>query len=484
MSEKNSSNIEKMPCDEGIFSFRWQNFRCFDDTKWVDIKPLTIFIGANNTGKSSLFYPLLILKQTIESKDMKLALKTKGRYVNVGNFTDLIFNHEVDKELKLKIRYHYHKKSDTKKGTKISDSPPGAIYLIFRQNQESGKTILSEYEVRDVFDNFLVRRKLGLRDNYNLNFFRKISKEDKNRFLYKIIIKDKPIHFIFEGRTIFNQLAKKYVDTHYGKKSTKKEKKKKPSRESKVTIKFTPDDLSYLIPAFDFASSQIKSLLYNIKYIGPIRKELSRYYEIKSEIPYSVGPKGEFTADILYHTREGKSLEDINRWLNFFGVDGNLVCKPSGSEHFSILLKNQFGTEINMLDMGFGLSQILPLITQGILMKDEETLIAEQPEIHLNPRLQLNLADFFVDLVTKSKKRVIIETHSEYLLLRLRTLIASKKIKPSDIFLYFIEFDNSKSSISKIPIEGNGHIKGKNWPNGFFNDNLRESYELAQHQAK
>ena len=70
---------------EPIFRFRWKNFRSLKDTGWIDVKPLTIFIGSNNSGKTSLFNPLLIMKQTIESADLKLPLKTKGKYVKVIN---------------------------------------------------------------------------------------------------------------------------------------------------------------------------------------------------------------------------------------------------------------------------------------------------------------------------------------------------------------------------------------------------------------
>ena len=60
------------------FAVRWQNFRSLEDTGWLEIRPITIVLGPNASGKSSLIAPLLVLKQTVESGESSLALKTQG----------------------------------------------------------------------------------------------------------------------------------------------------------------------------------------------------------------------------------------------------------------------------------------------------------------------------------------------------------------------------------------------------------------------
>ncbi|MBW8723232.1 MAG: DUF3696 domain-containing protein, partial [Polaromonas sp.] len=109
--------------------------------------------------------------------------------------------------------------------------------------------------------------------------------------------------------------------------------------------------------------------------------------------------------------------------------------------------------------------------------------IAEQPEIHLNPRLQCILADLFVQMAT-SGHRIVVETHSEHLIVSLRKLIAEQKISPDQVGLYFVERTATASTIREIPISKNGNIEREAWPKGFFDEALREALALATAQAK
>jgi predicted ATPase len=109
--------------------------------------------------------------------------------------------------------------------------------------------------------------------------------------------------------------------------------------------------------------------------------------------------------------------------------------------------------------------------------------IAEQPEIHLNPRLQYLLADLLVEMAN-SDHRVIVETHSEHLLLRLRRLVADGKIKHDKVAIYFVEKMDGVSRVRPIDLKGNGHIPPETWPKGFFEESLGESLALAASQSR
>ena len=87
------------------FEVRWKNFRGFKDTRWLKIRPITIVVGANASGKTSLIAPLLLLKQTLESSDTSLPLKTIGVYFNAGSFKEIIFNHNIKNELSFGLRF-------------------------------------------------------------------------------------------------------------------------------------------------------------------------------------------------------------------------------------------------------------------------------------------------------------------------------------------------------------------------------------------
>lgn len=141
------------------------------------------------------------------------------------------------------------------------------------------------------------------------------------------------------------------------------------------------------------------------------------------------------------------------------------------------------GFETNIANSGFGASQILPLIVQALLSQEEALTIAEQPEIHLNPKLQCVLADLFAFMVKKNQ-RVIVETHSEHLLLRLRYLVADKKLSNNDVAIYFIEKESGVSKVTPIKMDDDGHIPSDVWPKGFFEESMRESLALASAQIR
>ena len=152
------------------------------------------------------------------------------------------------------------------------------------------------------------------------------------------------------------------------------------------------------------------------------------------------------------------------------------------SNSYSIrFLKKNSNLYTSIANAGFGASQVLPLIVQALVSSKGSITVAEQPEIHLNPKLQCVLADLFV-YMANSEQKAIIETHSEHLLLRLRRLIAEGKIKSEKVALYFIDKENGSSTIREINIENDGHIKTNEWPKGFFEDSMYESMALATKQ--
>src|SRR5262249_35501704 len=108
-------------------------------------------------------------------------------------------------------------------------------------------------------------------------------------------------------------------------------------------------------------------------------------------------------------------------------------------------------------------------------------MIAEQPEIHLNPRLQTELADLFC-AIAETGRSVIVETHSEHLLLRLRRLIAEGAVGVEDVAVYFVERRGNSSTVRPVAIDAMGHIAAAEWPTGFVDDSLRNAVELAAAQ--
>ena len=135
---------------------------------------------------------------------------------------------------------------------------------------------------------------------------------------------------------------------------------------------------------------------------------------------------------------------------------------------------SQNNIKLDLTDVGFGLSQVLPILVQGFLTKPNSTTIIEQPEIHLHPKMQAELVDLFLDILNLSKdnkkyrKRFIIETHSEYFLKRLRRRIAEGTISSADVAIYFIEGRSEESDsakIKRVKVDSDGSI---DWPKDFY----------------
>src|SRR5436305_454477 len=86
------------------YMIRWQNFRGFSDTGWLTLPPLTILIGPNNSGKTSILAPLLLMNQTMQSRDASSPLVSRGRLFDAGTFQNLLTDHDVQRELSFGIR--------------------------------------------------------------------------------------------------------------------------------------------------------------------------------------------------------------------------------------------------------------------------------------------------------------------------------------------------------------------------------------------
>ena len=133
-----------------------------------------------------------------------------------------------------------------------------------------------------------------------------------------------------------------------------------------------------------------------------------------------------------------------------------------------LIKKYKGGPEVRLTDVGFGVSQVLPVLILCYYAPEGSILILEQPEAHLHPKVQTELADVLIDVVENRNVQIILESHSEYLLSRLQRRIAEKKIAAADTALYFCEIKDGTSEIEQLNVDEYGNIR--NWPQDFFGD--------------
>jgi len=238
-----------------------------------------------------------------------------------------------------------------------------------------------------------------------------------------------------------------------------------------------------------------------IKYLGPLREEPKALYPLQSSAdPQDVGLHGEHTAAVLHRFRladilyvptayfiEGETdlstqsatLEEaVFDWLRYLDVANDVDTIDEGKFGYGLKVKMQ-GSRMShdLTHVGVGVSQVLPIVVMCLLANRDTTIVLEQPELHLNPKVQTRLADFFLSMAFLHKQ-CLIETHSEYLInrLRLRAAKASGKSVSDLIKLYFVEKTNGFTTYRDVVINEYGTIV--RWPRGFFDQSQREIEEI------
>jgi predicted ATPase len=250
-------------------------------------------------------------------------------------------------------------------------------------------------------------------------------------------------------------------------------------RSKAISLRLSDVDTAYL-SVLHYSSRHVSSLVSRLSYIGPVREHPQRFYESKEEIPANVGLRGEDTPQVLFLRKDKQFHINVNTWLKDLGLTHKTWCPKLHEDIFAVMTRDPITrAEVNFADTGFGLSQLLPLVVQSFHSPPKSMMFLEQPEIHLNPKLQCHLANLFA-AVAGSGKTMVVEKHSEHLVLRLRTLIAEGKLDSEDIALYYVEKLGGRSTVRRISIEKDGFIKSDQWPQGFFEESLIEALRLAR----
>lgn len=219
--------------------------------------------------------------------------------------------------------------------------------------------------------------------------------------------------------------------------------------------------------------------------IGPYRKPPERVSVIDPHLrTQQIGYSAENMLNILHHSSSEVKTE-INNWLEALELGYHLETEFHEQYDIQeIVLKDQSGLKVSILDVGFGVSQILPIIIQAITVTN--TLITiEQPELHIHPRLQANLAELFIWSAKHRNNQFLIETHSEHIILRLQRLQREKNQDNvddkkgidiyRDISINVVEKIGlpERSAISELKINSKGEFNGE-WPGGFFEERYVE----------
>jgi predicted ATPase len=453
-----------------IRNLRLVNFKSWQDSGDIPLAPITVFCGTNSSGKSSIGQLLLLLKQTLESDDRSRVLHfgDSESILDLGNFRETVHDHREREAI----------------GFSLSFDPTSPL--------EFSNPAFKAHPVRHHHGPF---GRLSL--SCEIRMDARSEQVSVERMDYACSEGQNPVAFeMRRGRQGNYELTATGYEL----------KRRKNSKELSGPNKFHgfPADADALYSNADFLpdlSLQVYELLAErFFYVGPLRQYPERVYAYTGERPPHVGYSGERAVHALLAARDRKIAFFRNKgfgnrmaadmvvaeWLQRMGLIHGFRIAPivrGRKEHEVKIRISEGSSEVLITDVGFGISQVLPVLVQSIYADADATVLFEQPEIHLHPSVQSELADVFIEarrIKEDGRERhtqFIIESHSEHLIRRLQRRVAEDRIPASDVAIYFVTQDAGKARIERLEIDEYGTIR--NWPRGFFGDELEDLTQTA-----
>ncbi len=448
---------------------RIQNFKGWLDTGEIRMAPITLFFGANSSGKSSIGQFLMMLKQTVESPDRKAVFYPGGKNsaVQLGSYQEMVYHRDP----KNKIAFDY--KWSLMEDLKIKDQLSGQIFagdeLDFSAEVDLSNSTINLLQVAEfkycLFNKATLALSIGLTRRSDKREYRASAEH------YSLVRKQ------------MRAWALKDVVRFYG----------------------FPDEVGAYYQNADFVQDlnlAHEKLFHSIFYLGPLRTRGERLYTWGGITPESVGYAGENTVAAILAARDRKislgykkqtkPIESIIAMkLKEMGLIEDFKVNPISEQRqeYEVKIRTKGSRDwVDIPDVGFGISQVLPVLVQCFYAPPGSTIIMEQPEIHLHPSAQSALADVMIDVINSRENgadrniQLIIETHSEHFLRRMQRRIAEDSVPQEKVSAYFANISKTPATLDSLQIDLFGNIQ--NWPENFFGDEMGDITEQAKAAIK
>ena len=474
----------------------FENFKPWRGRHRLDFGRITGLFGPNSSGKSSIIQVLLMLKQTVESPDSSLVLNFGGRtsdYVDLGSYVDIVSDHSSEHSISYALNWtQYAKPTIEMSLASTLKSIPGARgeqvvveHLHYNNYQGVVGVESQEPEFAPVIFDGKYGKFIG-----PLSFTSKRSSKGKYtidvRLQTSAVLKSRhespdyqPVGMHKFSRNSLLEKPQQGVDAtrffraHNDSKSTTEDDEPMP-----ILLGYT------LSEALSEMEDSAEELLRSIQYLGPLREHPHRVYTWTGGTPTTVGHRGELAIPVLL---AGTSVtpQAVSNWLRKLGLAESISLQQvgQGARIWEPLVKHEdASTEVNLADVGFGVSQVLPVIVSLLSAPPGSLVILEHPEIHLHPRAQSELADLLIEVASAGEIQILVESHSEHLLARIQRRVAESSrggggLAPEDVRLYFCEQERGKSKLTPLEMQPSGVIT--NWPRDFFGDMLAERMAMS-----
>jgi|GEM_PF-2354567 len=460
-----------------IKSIRLKNFKAFQDTGILPLKRITLLVGKNSAGKSSLIKSILGASQTSrQASPDDSYFRLIGDYTNLGTYTDTVHGNNVDTDFSI--------------GFGLEDSKSRSYFLdyTFSKNEKSSLgASLKGVKVHHHGELLLSSRKP------------KVQKTSKDRWLAgrRGIVLTYPK---ITGSEIFepedpNQNMPEFLKKFEAFMASEEEDiKEEQTTKIRITIADFALDISQIkedgrpfqfgtdpklqphIGDTEIVSRKLDSVLSNAIYLSGLREEPTREARLAQSSGKKIGIKGEDLATMLHQKRD--KIEFMNRFnshLQILGIAEKATTAPSymkneGKEvetgYIKILLHKQ-GKDRPLMDLGYGTSQVLPVVFE-LGLNENRLILIEQPELHLHPAAQSEIGSL-LNLSIEQGNQLIVETHSANLIERLRRLIREGKLDNNHVNIIYIGMDNERggSRCDVIGFDEKGEFT-ETWPEESF----------------
>jgi energy-coupling factor transporter ATP-binding protein EcfA2 len=420
------------------------NFKIWKSTGPMRLAPVTLLLGTNSSGKSSLIQSLLLIRQTVKGDDPNLDLNLgnpdAGDSVTLGQFRDVLCRHGDGPRIGIEFRW--------------SETGASGDSTLFNARYRAGPAGSAELDSlrlgRDGQGFSVLRRKPGI---------------------YRLQLADE-----------------------------------RESRGQSAD--FRPQRSFALAPAalarLGADGERIRDVgpalldeLGRIIYLGPVRRLAQRDYVWSGRMPATIGDDGAKAVDALIASgvaalaakRRGRTpsgdaalIAETGAWLKRMDLADALSVRPlGGSTRYELIVERQ-GEQTNLKDVGVGVSQVLPVIVAALHAAPGHIVIVEEPESHLHPLAESLLAELFAQVSRERRVQFIAETHSEHLFRRMQTLMARQQVDRDQVAMYFVEREGPAAKLRELVPNEFGAIT--NWPDKFFGDAIGETREQAKARAE
>lgn len=445
-----------------------RNFKSVIDSGTFELRPLTVLAGVNSSGKSSLLQAMLLLKQTLEAGSKDALKTTGGPYVVANEPLDLAYGKKRSNVISITLTIDAEEFEDQSDYTRYVDVMDAQLSNIELQVDvvANGKSILNGLTCTINYNGDVAPATIQLRRLQKSGNFYAI------KFSSPLMVgygDNERLKNIDSCTLSFHSFLPIFAEW---------------TRKGQADIR--------PIVVLKTLEADLTCYLKKYCYIGPQREkpDLARSYD--STTFKNVGVDGHNTR-FLYEVNknvkidgygDGETLQTLcNTWVcDKMGLARNMDVQRDSNKLYRTIITNNEGLSVDLCQMGFGLSQILPIVVQGLLLHKGETLIVEDPDVHMHPKVQALLVDFFIDLM-KHGRKVVIETHSDHIVTRLRRRIADGTVLKEDVNLSFVENSENGSEYRFIDMESDGSFLNE-LPKGFLDSQENDFMAIIAQRAK